>query len=384
MPFQNIECVAYAKTESNIESEFGDSIDNTLNNIDSSGLDEFLGDGEFNGLFEAITFNDLVRLVLSGELFTDYNSLVNVIVTSAKNYFTSTLKLIIVLLVIILLYKLFETFCADKFVDIKKLVRMIFTLVIVFLVVSLLKNLSSEVRETVLKIFRFCEILFPIILSLVLTSGANVSFASYNSLSVVLLETGSYLFVYVLIPLAVSIMVFSLASFIFSKGSLTNITELLKSIFKHLIIIMVAVFGLFSSMSVISSGMKDGMSLRLTKYAIKNYVPVLGGYISEGFDIVKSSAVIIKNAFGLCGILILFFNLLSPLITYFVLMFSFKILSIIVAALNEEKFASVFNGVSKAVSYFIAVLCGLLLIFVIFLYMIILSVSVVWLCCIVI
>ena len=375
--FNDCKNIAYAQTETDIESEYNKAIEDSLDNIDSSELDVYLNDDLFNNCFDVITFKDFVVLILNGELFSDYNSIVSVIVNSFKKYISSSLKIIIILLSIILLYKLFESFCADKYVDIKKVVRMVFTLIIVLILVSLLKDLSVEVRDVVLNIFKFCEILFPILLSLVLVSGASVSYASYTSLSVLVLETCSYVFTYLLIPLALLIMVFSLASFVFSKDTLSNIVDLLKTIFKYLVIIMVGVFGLFSSVSVISSGMKDGMSLKLTKYAIKNYVPVLGGYISDGFDIVKSSSVIIKNAFGLCGILILFFNILSPLIMYVCLIVVFKLLSIIVSFLDENSFVNIFSGVSKSVSYFVTVLCGLFLILLVFLYMIIISVSVI-------
>ena len=369
--------IAFAGAESDIEIEYDKTIENSLDEIDSSDLDEYLTSEMFRNNFNVFSFKELVVMVLNGELFSDYNSLTDSIVSTIKGYFLSSLKLIVVLLSIILLYKLFESFCTNKYVDVKNAVRMIFTLVIVFLLTTLLKDISQEVTSVVLKIFNYCEILFPILLSLVLSSGASLSFASYSSLSVVIMQTCSYVFVYLLIPLAVSIMVFSLVNFIFSKNTLSNVVDLLKTIFKYLIVIMVAVFGLFSSVSVITSGMKDGVSLKLTKYAIKNYVPVLGGYISDSFDLVKNSSVIIKNAFGVCGILVLFFNVLSPLVSYASVIVIFKILSVITSFLDEEKFANVFSGVSKSVSYFVSVLCGLFLILVLFLYMIIISVSVV-------
>ena len=42
--------------------------------------------------------------------------------------------------------------------------------------------------------------------------------------------------------------------------------------------------------------LNDGVSVKITKYAIKNYVPILGGYISEGFDFIKNQSFIISAA----------------------------------------------------------------------------------------
>lgn len=369
--------IDYVYAVSDIENEYNDVIDKTIDDIDSTELDEFLNNEILLGVIDSVSFKDIVGLVLSGELFSDYNSLSNVLLKSVKTYFMSSLKLILLLLVIVVIYKLFESFCLNKYMDIKKIIRIIFTLVIVYILIVLLKDMADNVKNSALKIFNLSELLFPILLSLVLSSGASVSYASYSSLSVIVLETFSYIFIYVLIPISISIMVFSLAGCVSSKDTLSKIVDLLKSIFKYVIVAIVAVFGLFSSITVISSGMKDGVSLKLTKYAIKNYVPVLGGYISEGFDFVKSASVIVKNAVGLSGIVVLFFNILSPVLIYISYILVFKILSIVVSFLDEEKFAGIFNGVSKSISYFMSVLIGLFMILLVFIYMMIISVSVV-------
>ncbi len=375
--FGSTRMIAYAETSSDIENEYNTIIDKTLNDIDSSGLDDYLNNEITSNLFDVFSFKDIVNLILTGELFLNYNSLADVIIENIRSYFLSSLKLIIILLVIVILFKLFETFCADKYLDIKRIIRIIFTLIIVYVLAVLLKGLAEDVKVSIEKAFEFCKLLFPILLSLVLSSGASVSYTSYGALSIIILETFSYIFVYILIPLSISIMVFSLASFMSSKDTMSKIVDLLKNIFKYIVIAIIAIFGLFSSVSAIGSGMKDGISLKITKYAIKNYVPVLGGYISDGFDFIKSSSVIIKNAFGLGGIIILFFNILSPIITYICYVLVFKFLSIIVSFFDEEKFSKIFNNVSKSISYFLTLLAGLFLILLVFIYMIIISVSVV-------
>ena len=98
---------------------------------------------------------------------------------------------------------------------------------------------------------------------------------------------------------------------------------------------------------------------------------------SEGFDVVKSSSIIIKNSFGVCGLIILFFMILSPLMVYITYILAFKILSAIVSFLGEEKYAAIFENVSKSISYLVAVLVGVFLILFVFIYMMIISVSVI-------
>jgi len=265
----------------------------------------------------------------------------------------------------------------DKYDDFKKVVKIIFSLIIILLVAYLMKDVANSLSEIVVKIFDFSNVLFPIILNLILLSGATGTFSVYSSLSVFLLNTGSYVFVYVLMPISISILILSLVGCVFSNKRFSKTIEVFKSVFKVVVVVLFSVFGLFSLVNIVASGTKDGVSIKLTKFALKNYIPVLGGYISEGFDFVHACSVLVKNSFGLCGILILFLIVIKPLIVYFVYLMIFKILSLVTAYVGDEYYSDMFDNVSKCMGYFIGVLLGVFLIMFVFLYLIILSVSVV-------
>lgn len=368
--------VAFAE-KSEIEQELEDATQKSLDDIDSSELDEYvldMGDYDLN----ILNFKDFVKMVLSGELISDYNSIFENIKQKVISYFKSIVELMLIFLVLVLLYKTFNSFCSQKYEEIKKVVKLIFLIVIVLLLLIIFKDLSLSVKNTIQKIFNFSTALFPILLNLMLVANAGTSYGCFSTLSVFLLETGSYLFVYVLFPLSVSIMVLGLAGMVMSKKNLSRVSDLLKSIFKYIIVGFMFVFGIFSSMNILISGMKDGLSLRLTKYAIKNYVPVLGGYISDGFDVVRSCSVMIKNSFGICGIFVLLTLILSPLISYICYIIAFKLLAICVSFLGEDHFALAFENVSKSISYFVSVLVGVFCIMLVFVYMTIVSVTVIW------
>lgn len=372
----NTKCVAYA--EKSTEEQLNDKTNEILNDIDSDDLDEFILNDYNIAYFDGFSFKDLVKEVLNGNFFLDYSSLFDWIKSNVYDVLKSVLSILIVLFVLVVISELFKSLCSDKYADIKKIVKIIFSLVIVLLVAILFKDLAENVSSSVGKIFSFIKILFPILLSLILLSGANTSFSIYSSLSVFVLNTVSYLYEFVLMPIAISIFVLSLFGCVFQNDRFSKVIDLLKTIFKYIIAGVFAIFGMLSGVNLISGGIKDGVGLKLTKYAIKNYVPVLGGYISDGFDFVHSCSVLVKNAFGVCGLYLILFIILKPLLLYVVYMFSFKILSVVVSYIGEKYYSDIFENVSKSISYFIAVLVGLFLILFLFLVLMIVSVSVVW------
>lgn len=369
--------VVEAGAGSEIEKEFEENINNILGDIESSELDEFVLN-DFNlDFFDVGDFKDLIIKVLKGEYFEEYGGLFDAIKSFIKDEFSQLLNIFLVFIVVVLLFELFNNLCVDKYADMKKIVKVVFSLILVVLIMHLFKQVSNEIFDIVNKIFSFAKVIFPILLSLILMSGSVGTHSVYSSLSLFLLNAGSYIFTYFLMSIAISIFVLSLAGSIFSKRKFSRIIDIFKSIFKYVILIFFTIFGLFSSVNLITSSVKDGVSVRLTKYAVKNYIPLIGGYISQGFDFIRSCSIIIKNAFGVCGIFVLLFLVLKPVLICFIYLFLFKIISASVALIGNIEFSDLFNDASKTMSYFIAVIAGLFFIIFIFIYLLIISVSVI-------
>ncbi|MBR2391525.1 MAG: hypothetical protein IKB06_03415 [Clostridia bacterium] len=373
-----IKTQAYAiKTENELQDELTDGVHDELDKIETADLDEFLVDGLELGIVEVDSFKEFVLSFLNGTYYQDYNSIFDLIVFKLKENFKSILSFVVLLLSLVLLHELFNNFCVDKYQDVKKSVKIVFSLIVILIVCLAVKELSDLSVEITKKIFSFTKVLFPIILNLILVSGASGTFSGMTVLSTFLINTGSYLFVYVLSPIAVSIFVLSIVGSAFGSKRIGKTTDIFKSLFKWIVGLFFAVVGIFGLMNFVVTSTKDGVGLKITKFAIKNYIPVLGGYISDGFDFVKAGSLLLKNAFGIGGVLVLFVMILKPFLIYFCYLISFKILALFSSYLSGDFYSNLFDNVSKCVGYFIAVLMGVFLIFFVFLIMCISSVSVV-------
>lgn len=357
--------------------ELNDGVNEIVGQIDTDVLDEFLNN-DFNlDFFSGLSFKDLVLSILSGTYFENFGSLSSGIVGIVKSNIKSMFSFFFSLFVVVAIFELFHNFCSNKYGELKGIVKIIFSLIIVLMISVILKDLSALILESVNKIFSFSKVLFPILLSLILLTGANGTYSVYNSLSIFLVNTGTYLFIYILMPIAISVMTISLVGCIFKNKRFLRVNEILKSIFKYLLIAFIGIFGIFAAINLVSSGVKDGVTYKLTKFAIKSYIPILGGYLSDGFDFVHTCSVLVKNSFGVCGILVLLFMVLKPLLICFVCTLMFKALSVFVLFVGNEYFSDVFDSISKSFSYFITVLVGIFMCLFIFIYILILSVSVV-------
>ena len=101
----------------------------------------------------------------------------------------------------------------------------------------------------------------------------------------------------------------------------------------------------------------DNLATKGAKYALSGYVPVIGGYLKDGFDIVTASCVVIKNAVGLCALIILLAGI--PIIKMTALSFGLKITAAVAEPLSDNKFSSVLNTAGESLKVLIvAVICS--------------------------
>ena len=89
---------------------------------------------------------------------------------------------------------------------------------------------------------------------------------------------------------------------------------------------------------------------------MKSYVPFVGGYLSDGFDLILSSSVLIKNAVGATGLMLLLATVAVPIIKIVILIFGFKLTSAILEPIADSRISSFIFSVSKALNMLVACL----------------------------
>ena len=157
------------------------------------------------------------------------------------------------------------------------------------------------------------EILFPLMLTLLAASGGSLSVAvcrpavAFFSTTIVSIVTS------VVFPLTVAVIGLSIAGNLSKDLKINKFSVFFKSINKWIIGICVSIFGLFFTLQGLTSATYDGVVRRAAKYAIGNGIPIIGGFLSGGFDLAVAGSILIKNALGGMGILLMVGVLFEPL-----------------------------------------------------------------------
>ena len=175
------------------------------------------------------------------------------------------------------------------------------------------------------------QILFPIILTLMAASGGKLSAevcrpaVAFFSTNIVTIMRS------VVFPITITIIVFSMVGNLTKELKMSKFTAFFKSINKWVIGICVSAFGIFFTLQGITAAHYDGIVRRAAKYAIGNGIPIVGGFLSGGFDLAVAGSVLLKNSLGSMSIFLLLAILFEPL----VLLISTNVLLRLTAAITQ-------------------------------------------------
>ena len=206
-------------------------------------------------------------------------------------------------------------------------------------------------------------LVFPLMLTLMSASGGAVSVAVCRP--AVAFFSAAILSVIrsVVFPLTITIIVFSMAGKLTKDLKIGKFTAFFKSINKWIIGICVSVFGIFFTLQGITAATYDGVVRRAAKYAIGNGIPIVGGFLSGGFDLAVAGGILIKNSLGSMSIFLMLAVLFEPLILLISANLLLRLVSAITQPFGESRISDFLGETAENLHY-----CTAGLLFTAFLY----------------
>ena len=351
----------YAVSESEeveeLEQQIEEEIGSQLGDLDFSAIETYL---------ENLT--DDVQNAFSGGFVTKVESLINGEYTSSENFFTSLMSLLwdgllsflpiiaSIIAISILGGMVGNLKPSTNGKSIGNIVHFVtYGVVIVFLGTTLVEMIALTTR-TLTNLKSTMDAIFPILLTLLTAVGGTVSVSLYQPAIAMLGNVFISLITYFLLPLFIFSIIFSIVGNLSNNVKLDKFVAFLQGTFKWSIGLIFTLFLGFMTIQGISAGAVDGLSIRTAKYTIKSYVPIVGGYVSDGLSIIMASSMLIKNAVGTAGLLLVLFMAISPVINLILFMLSLKFMAGIIEPIGDKKVANFVSDISKSMSMLVALI----------------------------
>ncbi len=105
------------------------------------------------------------------------------------------------------------------------------------------------------------------------------------------------------------------------------------------------------------------MAIRTAKYIAGNFVPVVGRVFADAADTVVGASLLVKNAVGMAGVLILLLLVAFPALKILILAFLYNLSSAVMQPLGNSPILSCLSIIGKNLLYIFGALATVSLMF---------------------
>ena len=337
----------------NFTKELNGAIVEELNEIDFSGFNEIID--EFNSksqnIFSITNIKNKVYSIILGENPVNYSSFFATLFSGIIEIVIKYLPMLSLIIGIGVLSNLLNGI-KSKFNEKStgNLISLVCFMSVAMLVIGVINSITNSTTSAVNGMVNTMNLLFPILLTLMVGLGATASVAAFKPAVAIISTYIADFFSYFILPLFMLSFVFAIISNMSDNVKLDKFSSFISSFFKWSVGLVFTLFFAIFSLQGIAVGSFDSLSIRTTKYTIKSYVPVMGGYLSDGMDLILSSTLLIKNSVGLVGVLMIVTTILSPLIEIIVFSLMLKLISAVLQPLGNSKTSNFLSATSKSVT----------------------------------
>ena len=354
----------------NDEKNLDEIVAGELENIDLEALEELYELTFTDGKSFYETLNDLLK----GKFGEDNESFFGYVKNVIFNNLNSYLPIFAGIVAIVILCSVMQDFKSSGLSEgIGEVISLVGFSAVLILLVPTLTDFFTQTENTIEFIAKTGEIMSPIMATLMVAAGENVSATLYKP-SLLFLTNGIIgVYLKIILPLSGLIAVFSVIAAISPRFRFTKFTEFFGSTVKWIAGLIFTVFGVFMTVRGITASSYDGVSFKTAKYLVSNSVPIAGGFLRDGFDLFMAGSVLIKNAVGVAGLFMIFYRVISPVVEMAVFSLLLKATAAVTESFSFSSVSTLLTSLSKSISYFIMCLLTVGFMFFVVILLIILS-----------
>lgn len=336
--------------------QLNQSISDLLKDLDLNELQKYLDEHKDSYLFNfGDTASEIIEYLIHGNLDTDYGGYLSELFSVI---FKNVIKLIPVFAEVTAIALLSAVVCTAEGTlmskSTSKVVHLACYSLIILIISSMLIGIVSDCISCINSVRKQIEIITPILATLTVLTGGTGTAAIYQP-SALFLSGGAVEIVSGFVfPAAITVVILNFMSKLGNDLSFSGVTALMKSVMKWVIGITVTVFSIFITMQSSATSLFDGILFKATKYVVGNSVPIVGNFLSSGFDMLTSAGLLIKSSVGLCGLLLLLFELIEPIILLIAFSLILKLVGAIVQPIGENTLYGLLSDLSKDIEFFLA------------------------------
>lgn len=342
----HIPCV-FANNEETINDQKNTfEINDFIKNSKEYVGDEFLEENDIRNILE----NAIKGQVDNKNIIT---KIINIFGKEAK----STLGTLSSILAIIVIHSILKSISEGLENDsVSKLIYYVQYILIACLIMTNFSEVVKLVKEATINMVGFINLLIPLLTSLMVFTGSITTSSMLEPIILFAVNLIGNLIQGVLIPFVLVIAALSIVSKISDKVQINKLSNFMKSGVVWSLGIFLTIFVAIISLEGTLSSSVDGISAKTTKAVVSSAIPIVGKILGDAVDTVLGCGIILKNAVGIVGVVIIIGICITPILKLALVTISYKILASICEPIADEKIMKLLDQIGDIFKIFLAIL----------------------------
>lgn len=196
------------------------------------------------------------------------------------------------------------------------------------------------------KMTAFMKLLLPVLLVLLTVMGGLTSAALLQPFLMVFLSFMGYLTEGIVFPLIYLAAVLTIVNSISDRFKVSKLAELVKQLTKVGIGLVLTLFIGVITVEGVAGAVVDGVSLRTAKFMTGAFVPVAGSMFADALDAVMGGSLLLKNAIGLSGVIVLGIIVIFPALKILVIAIIYRLAAALLQPVGDTLLADALEGMA--------------------------------------
>ena len=323
------------------------------------GISEFIEQAEeYSGeFFEDIDMNEILENAIKGEV--DNQTLFQKVLSVLGGELVDGLTVLGSILAIVVIHSILKSVSESLENDtISKLIYYVQYILIVTIVMMNFSDIVQIVQDTCNNLIGFMNILIPLLISLMIYTGSITTSGVLEPIILFLINFIGNMIQTLIIPIVLVFTSLIVISKISDNVQIDKLSKFLKSGVVWFFGIVLTIFVAVISLEGTLSSSVDGITAKTTKAVVSSAIPVVGKILGDAVDTVLGCGIILKNAVGVIGIMIVVGICIMPILKLGIFTMAYKLMAAICEPIADKNITSLLDQIGDVYKIFLAILCS--------------------------
>lgn len=213
-------------------------------------------------------------------------------------------------------------------------------------------------QDTIQSLSGFMEALMPVMVMLLAGVGGFTQATFMDPIIIFVVDFSAKIITNFIFPMIILSFILSFVNNLSKDNKVKSLGSLFGQITLWVQGLMLTVFvGTITIRSMVSSSI-DEVTLKTAKYTVDKVVPVVGKALSDTIATMAGYSLLLKSAIGTLGMVIVIIIIVAPILKIVVFSFMFKLTAAIIEPISDSRIVDSINDAGKAVALILScVIC---------------------------